>query len=197
MVCHNITEYLLTKTTYGIAWRKVLKDLTIYFREVQASHEARSKSLQKLTNVCNNTEYPPAFLTEGGISDTTHILRDFHRQALAEATRAKDIQIGVIDQLTGLRNDLGLKIKEIKNLSGDFKNSVDKEMEATKKAVAGLQDSLGDVDSGVHQVSGKGDPFIVKLAVDRQVERQINEENYLHMASPPYMSLQTACVCCY
>jgi hypothetical protein len=197
LVCHNITEYLLTKTTYGIAWRKVLKDLTTYFREVQASHEARSKSLQKLTNVCNNTEYPPAFLTEGGISDTTHILRDFHRQALAEATRAKDIQIGVIDQLTGLRNDLGLKIKEIKNLSGDFKNSVDKEMEATKKAVAGLQDSLGDVDSGVHQVSGKGDPFIVKLAVDRQVERQINEENYLHMASPPYMSLQTACACCY
>src|SRR5579862_4927206 len=113
----------------GTAWRKVLKDLTAYFREIQSSHEARSKSLLKLSNVSNNMEYPTAFLTEGGISDTTHILRDFYRQAFAEASKARDIQIGVIDQLTGLRNDLGLKIKEIKNLAGDFKNSVEKEME--------------------------------------------------------------------
>ncbi|KAH0537453.1 hypothetical protein FGG08_005761 [Glutinoglossum americanum] len=164
------------------AWRKVLKDLITYFREVQSSHENRSKSLLKLSNVCSNTECPPDFLNEGGISDTTYILRDFHKQAFAEASKAKDIQAGIIDQLSGLRNDLGLKIKEIKNLSGDFKNSVDKEMEATKKAVAGLQDALGDMESGVCHASGKGDPFIVKLAVDRQVERQINEENYLHTA---------------
>ena len=176
------------------AWRKVLKDLTIYFREVQSSHEARSKSLLKLSNVSNNMEYPTAFLTEGGISDTTHILHDFYRQAFAEASKARDIQTGIIDQLTGLRNDLGLKIKEIKNLAGDFKNSVEKEMEATKKAVAGLQDALGIMDNGLGQASGKGDPFIVKLAVDRQVERQINEENYLHTVSHHFVDFKAAAV---
>ncbi|KAI9776762.1 MAG: hypothetical protein M1839_009406 [Geoglossum umbratile] len=176
------TEILANRFQDGAAWRKVLKDLTIYFREIQSSHEARSKSLLKLSNLSNNMEYPTALHSEGGYSDTIHILRDFHRQAFAEANKARDIQTGVIDQLTGLRNDLGLKIKEIKNLAGDFKNSVEKEMDATKKAVAGLQDALGVMDSGLGQTSGKGDPFIVKLAVDRQVERQINEENYLHTA---------------
>ena len=82
--------------------------------------------------------------------------------------------------MTGLRSDLQQKIKEIKSLSGDFKNSVDKETEATRRAVRGLQEALGVVDTDPSAASGKGDPFIVKLAVDRQLERQIEEENYLH-----------------
>lgn len=82
--------------------------------------------------------------------------------------------------LTGLRSDLQQKIKEIKGLSGDFKNSVDKEMEATRKAVAALQDGLGQSDIDPSQMTGKHDPYLLRLAVDRQVEKQIDEENYLH-----------------
>lgn len=39
------------------------------------------------------------------------------------------------------------------------------------------------VDADAASTSGKGDPFLVKLAVDRQVEKQIEEENYLHRVS--------------
>ena len=158
----------------------MLKDLITYFRDVQKSYETRSKSLLSISNVINNTNFPPVFLTEGGISDATHVLRDYHKQSLLEGNKAKSVEEDVIIQLTGLRSDLQQKVKEIKNLSGDFKNSVDKETEGTRKAVHNLQEALGMVDTDPGATSGKGDPFIVKLGVDRQVERQIDEENYLH-----------------
>jgi TolA-binding protein len=126
---------------------------------------------------------PTNFLSSGGIGDATNILRNFHKQAVSEANKARDLDNEVIMQLTGLRSDLQQKIKEIKSLSGDFKNSVDKEQENTKRAVRALQESLGMVDQDAASTSGKGDPFLVKLSVDKQVERQIDEENYLHRVS--------------
>lgn len=119
-------------------------------------------------------------MTEGGINDANIILRNYHKNAASEANKAKEIESDVIDQLSGLRADLAQKIKEIKSLSGDFKNSVDKEKEGTRKAVNALHESLAAVDSDPHGAVGKEDPFVIKLGVDRQVERQIDEENYLH-----------------
>lgn len=169
------------------AWRKVLKDLITYFRDVQKSYDGRAKSLQSAFNAINNANMPAGFLTHGGLGDAIHILTDYNRQSLAEGNKAKEIEAEIISQLTGLRSDLQQKIKEIKSLSGDFKSSVDKEQEATKRAVRALQEALGSVDHDSAASSGKGDPFIVKMGVDRQVEKQIDEENYLHRVS--YLSL--------
>lgn len=74
-------------------------------------------------------------------------------------------------------------------MSGDFKNSVDKEMDSTRKAVNELQDGLGQSDVDPAATTGKKDPYLLKLAVDRQVERQIDEENYLHQA---YLNLEAS-----
>ncbi|KAL8987614.1 MAG: hypothetical protein Q9177_003193 [Variospora cf. flavescens] len=164
------------------AWRKVLKDLITYFRDVQKSYESRSKSLSTLSNVINNTTMPPALLTEGGVGGAIHVLGDYYKQAISEGNKAKTIEEDVVVQLTGLRSDLQQKIKEIKSLSGDFKNNVDRETEGTRKAVRDLQDALGVADADPNASHGKSDPYIVKLGVDRQLERQIEEENYLHRA---------------
>ena len=158
----------------------MLKDLIAYYRDIQKSYEARSKSLMSLSNIINNTIAPPGLLTEGGIGQTTQILKDYHKQSLADSNKARSIEEEVILQLTGLRSDLQQKTKEIKNLAGDFKNAVAKESESTRKAVQALQEALGLVDTESGGAAGKGDPYIVKLSVDRQVERQIDEENYLH-----------------
>jgi ribosomal protein L9 len=168
---------------YFTAWRKVLKDLITYFRDVQKSRDGRAKAIQSASNVINNMNMPAGFLTSGGLGDAIHILTDYNRQLLAEGNKAKEIETEIIAQLTGLRSDLQQKIKEIKSLSGDFKSSVDKEQEATKRAVRAFQEALGSVDHDSSASSGKGDPFIVKMGVDRQVERQIDEENYLHRVS--------------
>ena len=161
----------------------MLKDLIAYFRDIQKSYESRSKSLLSVSNLISSTITPPAFLTEDGIGDAIHILRDYHKQALAEGIKARDIENDVIVQLSGLRSDLSQKCKEIKGLAGDFKNSVDKETEGTRKAVRDLQEALGLVDTEPNATVGRGDPFIVRLRVERQVERQIDEENYLHRVS--------------
>ncbi len=139
----------------------------------------------------SNTIIPAAFLTEGGIGDATPILRDYHKQALAESNKARDIEEDVIIQLTGLRSDLSQKCKEIKGLSGDFKNAVDKETEGTRRAVRDLQEALGLVDTEPNATIGRGDPFIVKLRVERQIEKQIDEENYLHRVGSFYPVIET------
>jgi len=182
----NPTEVLANRFQ---SWRKVLKDLITYFREIQASYEHRSKALLKISNVINNTTPPPMFLQSGGIDDALQILRSYHKSSIGEANKSKDIENDVILALVGLRSDLSQKIKEIKSLSGDFKNSVDKEMEATRKAVNNLQEGLGQADVDPAQITGKQDPYLLKLAADRQVEKQIDEENYLHQA---YLNLEAS-----
>lgn len=161
----------------------MLKDLIGYFRDLQKSYETRSKTLLSASNVINNISIPSNFLSTGGLADAAYVLRDFHKLALNEANKSKDLENEVILQLTGLRSDLQQKIKEIKSLSGDFKNSVGKEQDATRKAVRALQEALGHVDHDAASTSGKGDPYLVKLSVDRQLEKQIEEENYLHRVS--------------
>ncbi|KAI0150599.1 hypothetical protein GGR57DRAFT_504257 [Xylariaceae sp. FL1272] len=171
------------------AWRKILKDLIAYFREIQNHYEHRSKSLIKLANVCNNISTPPGFITSGGLDDALQVLRDYHKRSILEATKAKEIEDDVVLALTGLRSDLNQKMKEIKSLSGDFKNSVDKEMDNTRRAVKALQEVLGHNELDPSTTTGKQDPYLLRLAVDRQVERQLDEENYLHQA---YLNLETS-----
>lgn len=167
-------------THCALAWRKILKDLIAYFREIQNHYEHRNKTLVKLHNASNNIATPPGFLRSAGIDDALQFLRVYNRNAIIEASKAKEIEEDVILALTGLRSDLQQKIKEIKNLSGDFKNTVDKEMDHTRKAVRALQDILGKNEVDDASTTGKQDPFLLRLAVDRQVERQLDEENYLH-----------------
>lgn len=159
----------------------------MFFKDVQKSYETRSKLFMSAGNLIDNIAVPATFLESGGLADAKEILRDYHRQAVIEANKAREVENEVVQQLTSLRSDLQQKTKEIKSLSGDFKNSVDKEVESTRKAVRNLQESLGLVDVEPAAVSGKHDPFILRLQVDRQIEKQIDEENYLHrVCQPPY-----------
>ncbi|KAL4930725.1 SLM1 family PH domain-containing protein [Aspergillus undulatus] len=182
----NPTEVLAERFQ---AWRKVLKDLIVFFKELAKQHEARAKLYVSSTNILNNTSFPLTFLKSGGLGDSVEILTEFHRQAHYEMGKAADVENEVINQLVGLRNDLQKKTKEIKALSGDFKNSVDKEVDVTRKSVQHLHEALGLVDTDPSATSGKGDPFIVRLAVEKQVEKQIEEENYLHRA---YLNLENS-----
>lgn len=134
----------------------------------------------KLANVLNNVHMPPGFLPSGGLDDAVQVLRNYNAQTVLEANKAREIEEDVILALTGLRTDLQLKIKEIKSLHGDFKNSVEKEIENTRRAVRTLQENLGKSELDSALTTGKEDPYLLRLAVDRQLERQLDEENYLH-----------------
>lgn len=163
------------------AWRQLLKSLITYFREIQNSYDARAKAIHKVQNTISNIVHPSIFMTNGGLGDATRILTDFHKHSIAEAQKSRDIEDDVIGALTGLRSDLGQKIKEIKSLNGDFKNSVDKEKDVTRREIEKLQDALQHADH--EDAIGRNDPYVVRLGVDRAIEKQIDEENYLHRVS--------------
>lgn len=165
------------------AWRQLLKSLIAYFREIQASYEMRSKAVHKVQASIANVTHPAVFMSENGLGEATRVLDEYHKRSIAEANKSRDIENDVVGALTGLRSDLGQKIKEIKSLSGDFKNSVDKEKDATRREVEKLQEALQHADHEDGSATGKNDPFVVKLGVDRMVEKQIDEENYLHRVS--------------
>jgi hypothetical protein len=162
------------------AWRQLLKSLIAYFREVQNSYESRAKSLNKVHNSIANIQHPAIFMSNNGLAEATRILEAHHKRSVSEANKAKEIENDVIGALTGLRSDLSQKIKEIKSLSGDFKNSVEKEKDLTRKEVEKLQDALQHADHEDGGAVGKNDPYVVRLGVEKQVEKQIDEENYLH-----------------
>ncbi|KAI5293924.1 hypothetical protein KEM52_004999 [Ascosphaera acerosa] len=164
------------------AWRKVLKDNIGYFREVQQMHEVHSKCILTPSEYLANLSPTPTFMKSGGLNDALSITQELHRQSLADATTAKAIEATIIAKLTGLRNDLHHKLREIRSLAPDFRNNVDREVEATRRAVKHLQDALTAIDSECPTSATRADPFIVRLSVDRQLTRQIEEENYLHLA---------------
>jgi hypothetical protein len=185
-VCSDTQIRCLHILIHLAAWRTLLKSLITYFHEIQSSYDSRSKALLKVSNVLTNFTHPSVFITDGGLADASRILGDYHKHSVAESNKSSDIEKDVIAALTGLRSDLAQKIKEIKSLNGDFKNSVDKEKDATRKAVDALAEALQHAD---HGDTSKTDPFIVRLGVDRMVEKQIDEENYLHRA---YLNLESS-----
>jgi len=172
---------VLAKMTTG--WRRILKDFIAYFREVSSSYENKAKSTGKLFQTLNNAVQPEMFLRTGGILETNVVLKEYHKSAMIAHEKARQIDTEIISQLTGLRNDLSVKIKEIKSLSSDFKNSLEKERESTRKAVSQLGEALSAGEGNPSLTAGKNDPYVVKLGVDRQVRRQLQEENYLHKVS--------------
>ncbi|TQS35658.1 hypothetical protein Golomagni_03915 [Golovinomyces magnicellulatus] len=170
-------------------WRKVLKDLISFFREIQASYDHRKKSFLKISNILKNMIVPPGFLQFGGIHDATLILKKYYRKSSNDASKSKDIENDVILALVELRSDLQQKIKEIKNLSGDFKSCLEKQMESTYRTFNEFHESLGLTDIDITHVKSRRDPYLLKLATDHMIKKQIAEENYLHQA---YLNLESS-----
>ena len=164
----------------NLVWRRLLKDYIAYFREIQSTSEAQARSLFKLSQAINNHSHASeAFLKSGGILETSVLLQDFHKETSIAAENAKIMETEIINHLTGVRGDLNLKVKEIKALSSDFKNNVEKERESTKKALAQLQESIQTLEVDPQNACGKNEPYIVRLQVENHIRRQLAEENYL------------------
>ncbi|KAK9464487.1 hypothetical protein V1512DRAFT_268208 [Lipomyces arxii] len=188
-VSGNPTEVLSARFS---SWRKVLKETVGYFEEAAVAQDARSRSYGRLSGLVAVPfkDTADTFLRQGGIQETAVILRDYHKQsAYHSADAARQITEQIVPRLKDLRRDLSFKIKEIKGLSGDFKNSVAKELELTKKQAGVLTEALNALSVNPHLVSGKYDPYIVKLSVEKQLRKQIEEENYLHQA---YLNIESS-----
>lgn len=131
----------------------------------------------------------------GSIQDIPTILTRFHQQNIQNGTKTlKDINLVIIPKLEDLRKDLLVKIKEIRNLQNDFKNTLSKEMAETKHLMNSFNHAIDVANhleipsmttlhhDGGEQDLSKKDPYLVKLKLERQLKRQLAEESYLYEA---------------
>lgn len=124
------------------------------------------------------------------IADVPGNVIAFHRAQAATASRtSKELTNNVIPRLEDLRRDLLVKIKEIKNLSSDFKNAVAKEQAGTHKELASYINAIEILNANPSLLIPKHDPFLLKYTLSKQITRQVNEENYLLEA---FLNIQTS-----
>lgn len=122
-------------------------------------------------------------MDSGGVQDIGFALKERAKsQMISTSDNAKKILLHIIPPLEKLRSDLHLKIKEIKGLSGDFKNSVAKEQDHTRRALQALSEALTAASERPTEISPKNDPHLVKLSFERQLRYHLQEENFLHQA---------------
>lgn len=132
----------------------------------------------------------------GSIQDLPTILTKFHQQNVNNSSKTlKELNNIIIPKLEELRKDLLIKIKEIKNLQNDFKNNLNKELVETKNLLSQYYQSVelsNKLEHGNHHFNDsndvvKFDPYLIKIKLDRQIKKQLQEENYLFQA---YENLQ-------
>ncbi|AOA60582.1 Phosphoinositide PI4,5P(2) binding protein [Komagataella phaffii CBS 7435] len=129
-------------------------------------------------------------LGNGSIYDLPSILLQFHSSYAVNAQKTiRELNSTVIPRLEELRRDLLVKIKEIRGLQSDFKNNVNKEVLTTKQELTAYQSSIELVSKHPNNVQPKNDPYLLRTQLDRQIKRQIQEENFLHEA---YLNLQSS-----
>lgn len=154
-------------------------------------------------NVHGGAEQLNAFFLpvgNGSVQDIPGVLTKYHQQNVANSSKTlKELNQVIIPKLEELRRDLLVKIKEIKNLHNDFKTNLGKELAETKNLYSQYLQTIelsnklehgsqpaAQIHEGEH---GKYDPYLAKMRLDRQLKKQLVEENYLYEA---YANLQGA-----
>ncbi|AQZ09851.1 ASK10 (YGR097W) and RGC1 (YPR115W) [Zygosaccharomyces parabailii] len=152
----------------------------------------------------SDTAAPSGFLTfgSGSVQDIQVVLKKYHLSLAAQQLKtSKEITQNLLPRIEDLRKDLHLKIKEIKELSGDFKTNINEHVAITgqllNRYIASIKYMTTSTAEGDHiklqkkgtQLKPKHDPYLLKLQLDLQLKRQLLEENYLQEA---YINLQSS-----
>jgi hypothetical protein len=152
-----------------------------YFEGVADIEANTSKELTKLGAVIQVPFRPGnQFLGEGGMQDVFYTIRDKTRNiADSHSSLARTIESSIVQHLQKLRTEIKAHIKNVQNDTGKLAASVAKEREFSTKAISDLARAISAVNHSPMSVSAKEDPFAVNLAVTKQLQKQVAEENAL------------------
>lgn len=163
------------------AWKQIVKMLIAYFEGVADIEANTSKELTKLGAVIQVPFRPGnQFLGEGGMQDVFYTIRDKTRViADSHSSLARTIESSIVQHLQKLRTEIKAHIKNVQNDTGKLAASVAKEREMSTKVISDLNRAIGNVNHTPMSVSAKEDPFAVNMAVLKQLQKQVAEENSL------------------
>ena len=187
------------------AWRNIIRSILTYLTETASIQDEIVRQQLRLSHAIQfpffaveNQSQPSSAedratqkfflpLGNGSIQDLPTILNQYHGTLASAASRtSKELTSEVIPRLEDLRRDLLVKIKEIKSLQSDFKNSCGKHLQETRQDMKQFVDALKDTR---YNGTPRQDPYLCKIVLDKQIKKQLIEENFLHEA---FDNLQTS-----
>lgn len=164
-----------------------------YEAEVEQSQSTQAVPAEEVPSASSG------FMTfgSGSIQDIQVILKKYHLSLGSQQYKiSKEIVAYIIPKLTDLRKDLTAKMKEIKELHGDFKTNIGEHVKITSRllnkyiaSVKFLDEASASGNKQGEKLRPKHDPYLLKLQLDLQLKRQLLEENYLREA---FLNLQSA-----
>ncbi|KAF9209630.1 hypothetical protein BGZ49_002786 [Haplosporangium sp. Z 27] len=176
----NPADILLNRLN---AFRGVVKNLQKYFAEVAVVETGISKAMGKASGVLVVPfKDGQQFLGQGGLQDVCIGIRDSSKtKSEQHADSARFVEETIVKNLRRLKQDIKGKIKALKADSSLYGNKVFKEREHTQEKIGTLAKAIGLFEmSGSRQPDMEkvnSDPFVINVALRRQLAKQIHEEN--------------------
>ncbi|KNZ82007.1 Phosphatidylinositol 4,5-bisphosphate-binding protein SLM1 [Termitomyces sp. J132] len=166
-----------------VAWKAIVKQLIAYF-EAQGIADIENNTAKELTRLGAVIQVPfragNQFLGEGGLQDIYYGIRDNTRIiADQHANLGRTIDSSIVQHLQKLRTEIKAHIKNVQNDTGKLATNVAKEREMSMRLIAELSSNISNFKNRPMSVTHKTDPFVSNQAVERQLQRQVHEENLL------------------
>jgi hypothetical protein len=197
-------------------WRQIIKSLIQYFKSTSVANNQFSMINNNVVDTVNfpfftslkktaqrgdvhdikdplpeNLKKQSFFANfgSGSIQDIQILFKKYHlNMAQQQMKIVHELETKIIPRLEELQRDLLQKIREIKNLNGDFRNNMDTEIAISGQLLDDYLASVKSLKSGNEsKLTSKTDPFLLRLKFELQLKQQLHQENYLEEA---YINLQ-------
>lgn len=164
-----------------VSWKAIVKQLISYFEGVADIENNIGKEYTKLGAVIQVPfRSGNQFLGEGGLQDVYYGIRDKTRViADQHANLGRTIDSSIVQHLQKLHAEIKAHIKNVQNDTGKLATSVAKERELSGRMISELATSVSIFKNTPMSVTNKSDPYVANIAVMRQLQKQVHEENAL------------------
>jgi len=164
-----------------VSWKAIVKQLISYFEGVADIENNIAKEYTKLGAVIQVPfRSGNQFLGEGGLQDVYYGIRDKTRViADQHANLGRTIDSSIVQHLQKLHAEIKAHIKNVQNDTGKLATSVAKERELSGRMISELATSVSIFKNTPMGVTNKSDPYVANIAVMRQLQKQVHEENAL------------------
>ncbi|KAJ8592861.1 hypothetical protein M405DRAFT_732441 [Rhizopogon salebrosus TDB-379] len=164
-----------------VSWKAIVKQLISYFEGIADIENNIAKEYTKLGAVIQVPfRSGNQFLGEGGLQDVYYGIRDKTRTiADQHANLGRTIDSSIVQHLQKLHAEIKAHIKNVQNDTGKLATSVAKERELSGRMIGELATSVSIFKNTPMSVTNKSDPYVANVAVMRQLQKQVHEENAL------------------
>ncbi|OJA08327.1 hypothetical protein AZE42_07208 [Rhizopogon vesiculosus] len=164
-----------------VSWKAIVKQLISYFEGIADIENNIAKEYTKLGAVIQVPfRSGNQFLGEGGLQDVYYGIRDKTRTiADQHANLGRTIDSSIVQHLQKLHAEIKAHIKNVQNDTGKLATSVAKERELSGRMIGELSTSVSIFKNTPMSVTNKSDPYVSNIAVMRQLQKQVHEENAL------------------